>query len=598
MFNKDTLFSDISAGITVGCIAVPLSLAIALASGVPAEVGLVTAAVSGVAGGLLGGTTLAVTGPAAAISLLVIGAVQQHGLEALPFITLGCGALQLASGATKLGVVAKLCPVSVIAGFTTGVGTLILTNQLPKALGMAAPAGLNPIELLAFIGEHAAQHANPSSAALAIGTSAAMFYLPKLHPKMPSALLAVGGATVATHAFGLDVSLIGTIPSGLEAFQFGLPSLPPVDSLPSLAATTFLIYSMTSVESLLSCAALEKMKKTTYKHNPDQELIGQGLANIGSAMFMGMPVTSVIARSSLNVRLNASTRLPALVQSGFVFSSVVFMSSTISMIPMPALSGVLITTGMGMLYPAELKHCYAVQKSDAVPFASTVGGMISFGLAEGIGIGCATALGMNMYQTYVNNAAAAAGHRPQSESKMKAFELIQLPPESASEGTTTAAASAAATNAVWQSICGTQPPIQVDAAAARGMHTMSKAAEGELTFKDDDDMVAIASMMDPTKNTVWQLNGPINFLSMFEIDNMIKKIEAQDKDSLDAIVLDMSGISMVEFTGVEELVTRLIEASDSHGSIPIQMINVKSNLRDALDQCDTNKRIERIEFHQ
>ena len=267
------------------------------------------------------------------------------------------------------------------------------------------------------------------------------------------------------------------------------------------------------------------------------------------------------------------------------------------MIPMPALSGVLITTGMGMLYPAELKHCYAVQKSDAVPFASTVGGMISFGLAEGIGIGCATALGMNMYQTYVNNATAAAGHRPQSESKMKAFELIQLPAESASEGTATA--SAAATNAVWQSICGTQPPIQVDAAAARGMHTMSKAAEGELTFKDnDDDISAIASLMDPTKNTVWQLNGPINFLSMFEIDNMIKKIEAQDQNSLDAIVLDMAGISMVEFTGVEELVTRLIEASDGHGSIPIQMVNVNKDLGKALDQCDTNKRIERIEFHQ
>merc|ERR1711933_149725 len=115
---------------------------------------------------------------------------------------------------------------------------------------------------------------------------------------------------------------------------------------------------------------------------------------------MGMPVTSVIARSSLNARLNASTRLPALVQSGFVFSSVVFMSSTISMIPMPALSGVLITTGAGMLNPAEFKHCYAVQKSDVVPFAATIGGMVSMGLAEGIGIGCATALGMNLYQTY------------------------------------------------------------------------------------------------------------------------------------------------------------------------------------------------------
>ena len=334
MFNSSSLFTDISAGLTVGCIAVPLSLAIAVASGVPAEVGLVTAAVSGVAGGLLGGTTLAVTGPAAAISLLVVGAVEQHGLEALPFITLACGGLQFASGVTRLGVVAKLVPVSVIAGFTTGVGTLILTGQLPKAFGMAAPAGMNPIELLAYIGENVSM-INPSAAALALGTSAAMFMLPKVHPKMPSALLAVGGATLATHAFGLDVALIGAIPSGLEAFQFGLPMMPSIDSIPSLTATVLLIYAMTSVESLLSCAALEKMKKTTYKHNPDQELIGQGLANVGSALFMGMPVTSVIARSSLNVRLNAETRLPALVQSGYVRGSVVFMSSSIAVVPMP-----------------------------------------------------------------------------------------------------------------------------------------------------------------------------------------------------------------------------------------------------------------------
>jgi len=571
MFNKDTIFSDISAGLTVGCVAVPLSLAIALASGVPAEVGLVTAAVSGVAGGLMGGTTLAVTGPAAAISLLVIGAVEQHGLEALPVITLGCGALQLASGMTKLGVVAKLCPVSVIAGFTTGVGTLILTNQLPKALGMIAPSGLNPIELLGFIGQNLAEHVNPASAAVAAGTSAAMFLLPKVHPKMPSALVAVGGATVATHAFGLDVSLIGTIPSGIEAFQFGMPTLPPMEAIPSLAGSTFLIYSMTSVESLLSCAALEKMRKTTYKHNPDQELIGQGLANMGSAMFMGMPVTSVIARSSLNARLNASTRLPALVQSGFVFSSVVFMSSTISMIPMPALSGVLITTGAGMLNPAEFKHCYAVQKSDVIPFVATIGGMVSMGLAEGIGIGCATALGMNMLQTY-QTSTTLAGADANQESKMKAFELIQLPKEK-SDGD----------NMIWEDRRGTQLPMQLD---ARGMHTMTEPNQSTTD----------SPMMDPTKNTIWQLNGPINFLSMFEIDNMIKKMEGLN--STEAIVVDVQGVTKVEFTGVEELVTRLIETSDDFGGCPIQMVNLTEEIEKALDQCDTTGRITRIAYHQ
>jgi MFS superfamily sulfate permease-like transporter len=511
MFNSETLFQDISAGLTVGCIAVPLSLAIAVASGVPAEVGLVTAAVSGVAGGMMGGTTLAVTGPAAAISLLVVGAVEQHGLEALPVITLACGAMQLASGVTRFGVVAKLVPVSVIAGFTTGVGTLILTGQIPKALGMAAPTGMNPVELLGYIGENISL-CNPAAASLALGTSAAMFLLPKIHPKMPSALLAVGGATLATHTFGLDVTLIGAIPSGLEAFQFGLPILPPMDSLPSLAATTFLIYSMTSVESLLSCAALEKMKKTSYKHNADQELIGQGLANMGSAMFMGMPVTSVIARSGLNVKLGAQTRLPAILQAGFVFSSVVFFSESISSIPMPALSGMLITTGMSMLNPGELKHCTAVQKSDYIPFVTTIGGMISFGLAEGIGIGCATAMMLH-------------------NGKLQARE-VPLP----------------------QELFATNPN--------------SKHA------------------------TLWQLSGPLNFLSMFAIDDLMQKIqERKTAEPLDEIVFDMQGVTTVEFTGAEELVNRLVAIGDD--DIEIQMLNCHDELQNALNECDPSQQIMR-----
>mmetsp|Transcript_91730 Transcript_91730/g.137354 ORF Transcript_91730/g.137354 Transcript_91730/m.137354 type:complete len:692 (-) Transcript_91730:287-2362(-) len=508
MFKTETLFTDISAGLTVGCIAVPLSLAIAVASGVPAEVGLVTAAVSGVAGGMLGGTTLAITGPAAAISLLVVGAVEQHGIEALPVITLACGGLQLASGVTRLGVVTKLVPVSVIAGFTTGVGTLILTGQIPKALGIVAPTGMNPIELLGYIGENIAS-ANPAAASLAIGTSAAMFLLPKIHPKMPSALLAVGGATLATHTFGLDVTLIGAIPSGLEAFQFVMPIVPPIESLPSLGATVFLIYAMTSVESLLSCAALEKMKKTSYKHDADQELIGQGLANMGAAMFMGMPVTSVIARSGLNVKLGANTRLPAIIQAGFVFSSVVFLSDRISMIPMPALSGMLITTGMSMLNPAELKHCAAVQKSDYVPFVTTIGGMVSFGLAEGIGIGCATAMVLNYGK----------------------------------------------------------------------LHSREVPLPQEFT-------------LDPTtKNaTLWQLSGPLNFLSMFAIDDLVEQIkDVKATQDLDEIVLDMKGITSVEYTGAEELVNRLVAIADD--DIEIQMLNCHAKLENALNECDPTQLI-------
>jgi carbonic anhydrase len=368
IFSPETIVLDVAAGLTVGCIAVPLSLAIAVASGVPAEVGLVSAAVAGVAGGLLGGTTLAITGPAAAISLLVCEAVQTHGLSALPFITLCCGGLQLLTGIARGGVVTKFVPASVISGFTTGIGMMILTGQLPKALGLTVPGGLNTLEIFQAVGERVGD-INPAALALALGTSASMLLLPKLHPKIPSALLAVGGATAATAALGLNVAKIGALPSGMAAFHMSAVAMPPLEALPALGTTIALIYAMTSVETLLSCSALDKMRPTAYKYNADQELIGQGVANMTSALFMGMPVTAVIARSSLNVKLKANTRLPSLVQAGFVFSSVAFFSDYMATVPMAALSGVLITSGISMLNPPELKHCLSVDRCAARFFA-------------------------------------------------------------------------------------------------------------------------------------------------------------------------------------------------------------------------------------
>jgi len=660
MFKKDTLLTDISAGVTVGCIAIPLSLAIAIASGVPAEVGLVTAAVSGVFGSMMGGTTLAVTGPAAAISLLVVGAVQQHGLVALPFITLCCGALQVGSGVTRLGAVAKSVPVCVIAGFTTGVGILILTGQLPKALGLAAPAGMNPMELVDYIGHHASAM-SPAAAMLAVGTSVAMIMLPKLHRKMPSALVAVGGATVATHAFGLDVGLIGTIPHGLEAFHFGLPEMPPLSSLPSLAASTFVIFSMTSVESLLSCAALEKMKPTSYKHNADQELIGQGLANMGSGMFMGMPVTSVIARSSLNVKLNATSRLPGIVQSGFVFSSIVFLSETIALVPMAALSGVLITTGMGMLNPPEIKHCYNVQKTDIVPFVATIGGMIGFGLAQGIGIGCIAALALsggnwNQPQTtklqyrearsvftqsplhsYKKLSSLDKGGLMNLILKQQSFEPLHLRTDELHEafdlvdldnnGTLDKAELMIAVENLQMDLTAEDVDLMVAEAESQSepgaitfaafrevmhaqkttksglfslaemqvRHAQRQAGKyGETEQQDDFTLSRRCSFLDddghnlevnPQTSSIWQLNGPINFLSMFVIDGLAQRIRERAGASAtqDSIVLDMHGVTSCDFTGGEELINRLVAVA---GGKHIKIVNCNDATAAALSQCD------------
>jgi MFS superfamily sulfate permease-like transporter len=616
MFNPSTLLTDVSAGLTVGCVAVPLSLAIAVASGVPPEVGLITGVVSGVAGGLLGGTTLAVTGPAAAISLLVIGAVQEHGLEALPVITLACGGMQVMSGVTRLGVMAKLVPVSVIAGFTTGVGAMILSGQVPKALGLSAPAGLNPLETIAFIGENLGG-INPAAAALAVSTSAAMFYLPKLHPKMPSALLAVGGATVATKMLGLDVAVIGSIPSGLEAFKWAMPVMPAAEHWPSLAVTTFLIYAMTSAESLLSCAALEKMKKTPYKHNPDQELIGQGWANVGAGFFLGMPVTSVIARSSLNVKLNAETRLPALVQAGFVFSSVVFFSSTIATIPMPALSGMLITTGIGMLNPAEFKHCFAVQKLDAIPFATTILGMVAFGLAEGIGIGCLSAWALNYDYGKMDVKEINFPHK-----ENVGYYAIDVDPDDAKKRRE--AAEAVPTVASLQTrvgqvenenvqLQGKVLTLTTDKSELQGrvitLQTENQQLRDRLeavVLENSELRKLFASMTatldessapdgksHATSTIGWQLKGPINFASMFKIDDLIHRIQEMKSDEEKLIVLDMQETTSVEFTGVEELVNRLVEVAEQNPGTTIQMWNCHGDLLKALKQCDPKERIRR-----
>ena len=338
MFDKSTVVTDVTAGVTVGCVAVPLSLAIALASGVPPEVGLASAAVAGVVGGLMGGTTLAITGPAAAISLLVCEAVQTHGLGTLPFITLACGGLQLATGVVRGGGVAKYVPESVIAGFTTGIGVMILAGQLPKALDLTVPAGLNTVEVVSAVVSGLGS-ASPAACALALGVVATMQLSPLIHPKIPSALVAVGGATAVTQFGGLSATTIGALPSGLDAFTLCMPVVPSLEALPSLGGTIMIIYALTSAESLLSCTALDKLRPTSYKHNPDQELIGQGLANMTSAAFAGMPVTAVIARSSLNIKLKAHSRLPALVQSAFVFGSLALYSDVISTVPVSALAG-------------------------------------------------------------------------------------------------------------------------------------------------------------------------------------------------------------------------------------------------------------------
>ena len=549
--------------------------------------------------------------PAAAISLLVCEAVQVHGLGALPFITLCCGGLQVLSGVTRMGVVTKLVPVRaeeahgsttqqrlrhnlgaflqvcVISGFTAGIGAMIFTGQLPRALGIAAPAGLNTVELLQTVAGQLAD-VNPAAAGLAAGTCATMLLLPKFMNRIPAALVAVGGSTAATRLLGLNVSTIGALPSGIEVFQMASIAIPPVEALPSLAGTVCLIYAMTSVESLISCSAVDKVRRTSYKHSADQELIGQGLANVTAAAFTGMPVTSVIARSSVNVQMHASTRLPSLVQSGFIFSSVVFLSDTIATIPLPALSGVLITSAIGMLNPAEFVRCYKIQPTDAVPFAVTSVGMLTVGLAEGISMGCVAAVGMNSVVNGMRLSNQLADFR-----MAKALDIPLW--EAAGRGGILADAQHDFASSPLLAQTGlptttTTSPMAQDVALFMGtMDKVTGAAKTQSMRVVDTNSQKLS--IDVNAH-IWKLSGPINFLSMLRIDDFASQLK-QYRGS-EAIIIDAHAVPTCEFTGGEELINRLAEVVDGRA---VHIVNCAPQVGSSLKLCSHSGQIDQISIY-
>ncbi len=291
MLSPRWLKEDVLAGLTVACVAVPLSLAIALASGVEPAVALISAIVGSILVALFGGTPLAVSGPAAAMAVLIATVSHDSGLGGLLLVGFGCGLLQLATGVLGLGKYVRFVPLPVIAGFTAGIGAIIFIGQLPRALGLPPPDQAHVLEVITHIGRLAHQ-TTVQSLALALLTVLLVLALPLLSPRLPAHLIGVLVPSLCAALWHLRTPTLGTIPSTLP-----LPSLPgfPASGLAGLVGTTAMVYALASMETLLSSSAVDKLTRGA-RHDPDQELIGQGLGNIGSALFGGIPITGVIAR--------------------------------------------------------------------------------------------------------------------------------------------------------------------------------------------------------------------------------------------------------------------------------------------------------------
>jgi carbonic anhydrase len=388
LFTTKNLREDVVSGLTVACIAVPLSLAIALASGVAPGVGLVTAIVAGIVCAIFGGTPLAVSGPAAAMAVLIASIVEDHGLAGLLCIGLLCGSLQVVTGVLGLGKLVRLVPVSVVEGFTAGIGAIILIGQLPRALGLPPPPESHVLDVLTHIRD-LIHEAKPASVIIALSTLGIVMGLPRISRRIPAPLLGVLLPTLAVVLMGIQTAEIGAIPNSLPPPR--LPEMPKAGAWGAIIGSGFVVYALASLETLLSSSAVDKLARDN-RHDPDQELIGQGLGNMAASLVGGIPVTGVIARSALNVQAGAKTRRSSIIHSLVLLAAVFFLGPYMARIPVAALAGVLFSVALRMLSPAKVRMLWQVSRTDTLVYFLTFFVIVGVGLLQGVQWGLAAAL--------------------------------------------------------------------------------------------------------------------------------------------------------------------------------------------------------------
>ena len=379
--------SDLFAGLTVAIVALPLSMAIAVASGVPPVSGLYTAVTGGFLVSLLSGSRYQIGGPAGAFIVLVAATMAREGMEGLAITVLMSGILLFLAGILRLGSFIRHIPHAVAIGFTSGIAVTIFASQLRDlgglSLGRAEPGPL-PEKLLALA--RAAATLNPHALAIGVGVAILIFLLRRWRPAWPGMLFAVAAAAAAARMLHLPVETIGSRFGGLPD---GLPPL----HLPR-ASWTYLLHLLPGavsftllggIESLLSAKVADGM--TGRKHRSNMELVGQGVANIASALFGGISVTGTIARTATNIRAGAVSPLSGMMHAAFVLLFLLVAAPVAAFVPLSALAGLLLVVCWNMAEKDEFIRLLRNWRTAAVLLA-TFGITVVVDLTTGILAGC------------------------------------------------------------------------------------------------------------------------------------------------------------------------------------------------------------------
>jgi carbonic anhydrase len=382
LFSREHLRADALAGLTVAAAGLPFSLAIALASGVAPSLGLVSASLAGLMAALFGSTTLAITGPAVGLVVLLATVVEEHGLHGLLVVGLGCGVLQILVGVTGLGRLLRLVPHAVVAGFSSGIAVCVLIGQMPRVLGLPPPDQSHVLYVLSHISEEIAG-TDLASLTMAFGTIAVCILLGRWLPRVPAplvaTLLAAGGAFLLPKA----PPMLGDI-----SHTFPVPHLPDLslEAIRSLLASTLMVFGIASLEVLRVTTTLDKLAGRG-EDRLDRDLFGQGLANLLAPLFGAIPVTMVSARSALNVNAGAQTRRAAVIQALSVAALVLVLGPLLARMPLASLAGILLLVAAKKVHPSEFRQLWQRSRADGAIYAVTFLVIVLGDLIAGVQVG-------------------------------------------------------------------------------------------------------------------------------------------------------------------------------------------------------------------
>lgn len=413
-YSKTDFRADLIAGLTVAIVALPLAMALAIASGASPDKGLVTAVIAGFLISLLGGSRVQIGGPTGAFVVVVFNVIAQHGYDGLLLATLMAGIMLIIAGYARLGMVIKYVPYPVVTGFTAGIAVIIASSQVKDFLGLKiekVPAEF--IEKWMVYFEHMGS-LDPFTLGVGLMALAIIIILRKKAPKLPGYLIAVVVASVLVALFHIPVETIGSrfphIPSGLPYPEF--PAF-TFEKLKSVIPAAFTIAFLAGIEALLSAVVADGM--TGHKHRSNQELVGQGVANVASAFFGGLPATGAIARTATNIRSGAKSPVSGMLHAVFLLVFMMAASDIMKFVPMAALAAILFMVAWGMSEIRHFIHIFKLSRSDRTIMILTFALTVLVDLTVAIGVGVTLACLMFMMQMSKSVEIAAGRTKPDDE---------------------------------------------------------------------------------------------------------------------------------------------------------------------------------------